>query len=142
MVDAGPSYAPLADMPLGPKWDKDRDDGELVDDQGRHGETRSNHVESTKTECFAFSSVVTRCLQNMGGSSWFSPTKILWAWESLVGALIRAGFVAEASWPIQTENATAAEHDHPLRWRHRFGLYAENENRLQSPVGIAMFLMR
>ena len=28
------------------------------------------------------------------------------AWETLVGALIRAGFVVDGSWPIQTERSS------------------------------------
>ena len=97
--------------PLGPKWDHDAGDGELIDDSSRFG---GNKVASKKNFEDGMASVFRRCHAAL------KPTGILVivfanknpdAWETLVGALIRAGFVVDGSLPIQTEmgNRTRAQ---------------------------------
>jgi putative DNA methylase len=89
--------------PLGPKWDHDAGDGELIDDSSRFG---GNRATSKKNFEDGMGAVFRRC------SAALTPDGILVivfanknpdAWETLVGALIRAGFVVDGSLPIQTE---------------------------------------
>lgn len=89
--------------PLGPKWDEDRQDGELIDNptwfQG--DKTRSRMVYENGMER-AFRACHT-ALKPEGRLVVVFAHKNPEAWEALVGAIIRAGFVVDASWPIQTE---------------------------------------
>ena len=97
--------------PLGPKWDHEAGDGELIDDSSRFG---GDKAASKKNFEDGMAAVFRRC------HSALTPTGILVivfanknpdAWETLVGALIRAGFVVDGSLPIQTEmgNRTRAQ---------------------------------
>jgi putative DNA methylase len=88
---------------LGPKWDHDAGDGELIDDSSRFG---GNRAASKKNFEDGMAAVFRRC------SAALTPDGILVivfanknpnAWETLVGALIQAGFVVDGSLPIQTE---------------------------------------
>lgn len=89
--------------PLAPKWDHKADDGELIDDPGRHG---WDFAKSQKI----YEDGMARVFQNC--HSMLTPDGRLVivfahkhpdAWETLVSAIIRAGFVVTGSWPIQTE---------------------------------------
>jgi putative DNA methylase len=89
--------------PLGPKWDHSKNDGELIDDSSRFG---GNKAASKKNFEDGMSVVFKKCADAL------TPDGILVivfanknpdAWETLVGALIRAGFVVDGSLPIQTE---------------------------------------
>lgn len=97
--------------PLGPKWDHELGDGELIDDASRFGGDKNA---SKKNFEDGMAAVFRRCHAAL------TPTGILVivfanknpdAWETLVGALIRAGFVVDGSLPIQTEmgNRTRAQ---------------------------------
>jgi putative DNA methylase len=96
---------------VGPKWDHEAGDGELIDDASRFGGDKSA---SKKNFEDGMAAVFRRC------HSALTPRGILVivfanknpdAWETLVGALIRAGFVVDGSLPIQTEmgNRTRAQ---------------------------------
>ena len=106
MADVAPSYAPLKEMVLSPKWDCDSNDGELIDDESRHdgdGPASRNSYEDGMFRVFQ------RCNQILlenGRMVVVFAHKDPLAWETLAAAMIRAGFVVDASWPIQTENAT------------------------------------
>ena len=88
---------------LGPKWNTDAGDGELIDDASRFGgdrqASRQNYEDGM---ALAFSRFHTS-LRADGRLVLVFANKQPEAWETLVSALIRAGFVVDASWPIQTE---------------------------------------
>ncbi len=88
---------------LGPKWDSEIDDGELIDDASRFGGNRElskRHYEDGMAQAFG------TCLESLkqdGRLVVVFASKNPTAWETLVAALIRAGFIVDGSWPIQTE---------------------------------------
>ena len=88
---------------LGPKWDHEARDGELIDDasrfEGDPSRSKQNYEDGMARSfqaCFA-------ALEPEGRLVVVFANKQPDAWETLVGALIRAGFVVDGSWPIQTE---------------------------------------
>ena len=88
---------------LSPKWNATGNDGELVDDASRHNgdKTRSKAAYEEGTgrafrSCFD-------ALKPDGEMVVVFANKQGDAWEALAAALIRAGFVVDGSWPIQTE---------------------------------------
>ena len=88
---------------LGPKWDADAGDGELIDDASRFGGDRRaskrNYEEGMARAFSRFNDV----LRDDGRLVIVFANKSPDAWETLVSALIRAGFVVDGSWPIRTE---------------------------------------
>lgn len=91
---------------LTPKWDTKNDDGELVDDASRHA---GDPVASKASYENGMERVFRRCAESLkpeGRLVIVFANKQPDAWETLVSAIIRAGFVAEGSWPIQTEQAS------------------------------------
>ena len=88
---------------LGPKWDDSKNDGELVQDESRHGgnkELAKRAYEDGMAKAFG------RCLIQLnehGRLVIVFANKSVDAWETLVGALIQSGADVTASWPIQTE---------------------------------------
>ena len=93
--------------PLGPKWDSaalgGRGDGELVDQPGRFA---GDGAESRRAYEDGMELTFRRCREALvddGRLVVVFANKQPSAWETLVSALIRAGFVVRASWPIQTE---------------------------------------
>ena len=89
--------------PLGPKWDHDSGDGELIDDASRFNGDRELSKRSYE-EGMAKAFVACHSTLTPDGSLVVVfANKQPDAWETLVGALIRAGFVVDGSWPIQTE---------------------------------------
>ena len=88
---------------LGPKWDHATDDGELIDDASRFGDDRERSKQNYEDGmAHSFRSCHT-ALQPDGRLVVVFANKHPDAWETLVAALIRAGFVVDGSWPIQTE---------------------------------------
>lgn len=91
---------------LSPKWDHDTEDGELIDDASRFGGdkdlSKQNYEDGMAR---AFRSCHTALRQD-GRLVVVFANKQPDAWETLVAALIRAGFVVDGSWPIQTEMGT------------------------------------
>ena len=89
--------------PLGPKWNHDSNDGELIDDasrfEGKKDLSKRNYEEGMERSFRACH----KALNPDGRLVVAFANKQPDAWETLVGALIRAGFVVNASWPIQTE---------------------------------------
>ena len=88
---------------LGPKWDADANDGELIDDASRFGGNRAasrKNYEDGMARCFArFGDA----LRADGRLIVVFANKRPEAWETLVSALIRAGFAVTGSWPVRTE---------------------------------------
>ena len=89
--------------PLGPKWDREAGDGELIDDASRFGgdrEASKRNYEDGMARSFAR---FRDALRDDGRLVIVFANKSPDAWETLVSALIRAGFAVDGSWPIQTE---------------------------------------
>ena len=103
LVGLSPAVTEAFAEPLGPKWQHEANDGELVDQASRFGADRDASraaYEAGMTRAFQ------RCreaLRDDGRLVVVFANKQPAAWETLVEALIRAGFVVTGSWPIQTE---------------------------------------
>lgn len=97
--------------PLGPKWDHKGQDGELIDDSSRFegdSEASKHAYENGMARAFM---ACHDTLADDGRLVIVFAHKKADAWETLVSAIIRAGFTVTASWPIQTEmgNRTRAQ---------------------------------
>ena len=89
--------------PLGPKWDHASNDGELIDDASRFcGDPVRSKQNYEDGMARSFQACHT-ALRSDGRLVVVFANKQPDAWETLVAALIRAGFVVDGSWPIQTE---------------------------------------
>lgn len=89
--------------PLTPKWNHDANDGELIDDASRFGgdkEASKRNYEEGMARAFR---ACHSALKPDGRLVIVFAHKHPDAWETLVGAIIKAGFVVDGSWPIQTE---------------------------------------
>jgi adenine-specific DNA methylase len=89
--------------PLSPKWNNDTKDGELIDDSSRHEGDK-------KLSKAAYEDGMARAFQACHASLVDSGRLVIVfahkhpdAWETLVSAIIRSGFVVDGSWPIATE---------------------------------------
>ena len=92
--------------PLGPKWDLEDNNGELIDDASRFGGDRQASKRNYEDGMARAFSRFHEALAEDGRLVLVFANKQPDAWETLVSALIRAGFVVDASWPIQTEMQT------------------------------------
>ena len=92
--------------PLGPKWNHQSSDGELIDDaarfEGDREASKRNYEDGMARAFTRFHAA----LREDGRLVIVFANKSPDAWETLVSALIRAGFVVDGSWPIQTEMQT------------------------------------
>lgn len=89
--------------PLSPKWNHEGNDGELIDDASRFGgdkETSKRNYEAGMARAFK---ACHAALKPDGRLVIVFAHKQPDAWETLVSAIIQAGFVVDGSWPIQTE---------------------------------------
>ena len=87
----------------GAKWDHEAKDGELIDDASRHGGSLEASKHAYEDGMFR---VFRRCwaaLEAHGRLVVVFANKQPNAWETLVSAIVRAGFAVDGSWPIQTE---------------------------------------
>jgi adenine-specific DNA methylase len=92
--------------PLGPKWDHQKMDGELIDDPSRFDGDQSKSKEVYEEGMFRAFQVCSDALKPEGRMVVVFANKQPAAWETLVSAIIRAGFLVDGSWPIQTEMTT------------------------------------
>jgi len=92
--------------PLSPKWDHDKNDGELIDDASRHGGDKAKSKAVYEDGMARVFQECNNVLKPEGKLVVVFANKQPDAWETLVSALIRAGFIVEGSWPIQTEMST------------------------------------
>ena len=92
--------------PLGPKWDNEAQDGELIDDASRFDGDRRASKKNYEDGMFRAFKRFWEALRDDGRLVLVFANKSPDAWETLVSALIRAGFTVTASWPIQTEMQT------------------------------------
>nr|WP_052890221.1 DUF1156 domain-containing protein [Thermogemmatispora carboxidivorans] len=88
---------------LAPKWDHERNDGELIDDASRFAGDRQRSRAAYEDGMYRAFQACYRALSPDGRLVIVFAHKQPDAWETLVAALIRAGFVVVASWPIATE---------------------------------------
>ena len=96
------SDAVFAD-PLGPKWNVHEGDGELIDDASRFGGNKALSKKAYEDGMARAFQACREALNENGRLVVVFANKQPEAWETLVAALIRAGFVVDGSWPIQTE---------------------------------------
>ena len=88
---------------LGPKWDAEANNGELIDDASRFDGDRTRSKQSYEDGMAQAFRACLGALKPAGRLVVVFASKSPAAWETLVAALIRAGFVVDGSWPIQTE---------------------------------------
>ncbi|MBS1705313.1 MAG: DUF1156 domain-containing protein [Armatimonadetes bacterium] len=107
----GPEFDEVFKNQLSPKWDEEKNDGELIDDASRFGgdrEASKRAYEDGMRRAFE------RCRESLtdeGRLVVVFANKQPEAWETLISALIKAGFTVTSSWPIETEmgNRTVAQ---------------------------------
>ena len=92
--------------PLGPKWDHDASDGELIDDASRFNGDKTRSKKNYEDGMARALKTCHSVLRKEGRMVIVFANKHPDAWETLVSALIRAGFVVNGSWPIQTERSS------------------------------------
>ena len=88
---------------LSPKWSKDLQDGELIDDSSRFGGDKEQSKQAYEDGMFRAFQRCHEALKPDGRLVVVFAHKQPDAWETLVSAIVRAGFTVNASWPIQTE---------------------------------------
>jgi len=88
---------------LAPKWDSHANDGELIDDASRFGGDKNASKRAYEEGMFRAFESCHRSLETHGRLVIVFAHKHPDAWETLVSAIIRAGFVVDGSWPVQTE---------------------------------------
>ena len=91
---------------LGPKWDSRNADGELIDDASRFGGDRGASKRNYEDGMARAFERFRDALRDDGRLVIVFANKSPDAWETMVSALIRSGFVVTGSWPIQTEMQT------------------------------------
>lgn len=89
--------------PLSPKWDHDSDNGELIDDPSRFGGDKNQSKANYEAGMARVFETCHGALKPDGRLVVVFANKQPDAWEVLVAALVKAGFVVDASWPIKTE---------------------------------------
>jgi putative DNA methylase len=90
-------------QPLSPKWDHEQNDGELIDDSSRFGGDKKQSKANYENGMARVFQACHKALALDGRLVIVFAHKQPDAWETLVSAIIRAGFVVDGSWPIQTE---------------------------------------
>ena len=88
---------------LGPKWNHETGDGELIDDASRFNGNKDLSKQNYEDGMYRAFQSCHSALRPDGRLVAVFASKQPEAWETLVAALIRAGFVVDGSWPIQTE---------------------------------------
>ncbi|MBI4295301.1 MAG: DUF1156 domain-containing protein [Chloroflexi bacterium] len=89
--------------PLGPKWNHNKEDGELIDDSSRFAGDATKSKAAYEEGMFRAFQACYKALVTEGRMVVVFASKQLDAWETLASSMIRAGFVVDGSWPIQTE---------------------------------------
>ena len=103
VVGLSPEIEAVFSNSLGPKWDHVNDNGELIDDASRFGGDQKLSKQNYEDGMARSFQTCHSVLGPEGRLVVVFANKQPDAWETLVGALIRAGFVVDGSWPIQTE---------------------------------------
>ena len=92
--------------PLAPKWDHNTNDGELIDDASRFNGDASRSKAAYEDGMARVFENCYRALTSEGRLVIVFAHKHPDAWETLVSAIIRAGFIVTGSWPIETEQTS------------------------------------
>lgn len=98
-----PEFDSVFAEPLSPKWDHEANDGELIDDASRFGGDRARSKAAYEEGMARAFVACHQALREDGRLVIVFANKQPDAWETLVSAIIKAGFVVDGSWPIQTE---------------------------------------
>ncbi|QGU33787.1 DUF1156 domain-containing protein [Thermochromatium tepidum] len=98
-----PEFDAAFAAPLAPKWNHDANDGELIDDASRFGGDREASKRNYEAGMARAFKACHAALRPEGRLVIVFAHKQPDAWETLVSAIIQAGFVVDGSWPIQTE---------------------------------------
>jgi adenine-specific DNA methylase len=85
--------------PLAPKWNHEKNDGELIDDASRFEGNREHSKNIYEDGMFRAFQACYKALNADGRLVIVFAHKHPDAWETLVSAIIRAGFVVDGSWP-------------------------------------------
>ncbi|MFH1373964.1 MAG: DUF1156 domain-containing protein [bacterium] len=88
---------------LSPNWDASEADGELIDDPGAYEGNRKQSKRAYEEGMAKAFNVCNNALSAHGRMVVVFAHKQPDAWEALAGSIIKAGFVVNGSWPIQTE---------------------------------------
>ncbi len=88
-----------------PKWNSDTADGEIVDDATRFGGDKASSRQNYEDSMAKVFAICAQSLRPEGRFVVVFAHKDPKAWETLLAAIIRAGFVVDGSWPIFTERA-------------------------------------
>ncbi len=91
------------EAPCSPKWDRESNNGELIDEASRFDGDRLKSKANYENGMFRAFQACYKALKPEGRLVIVFAHKHPDAWETLVSAIIRAGFVVDGSWPIQTE---------------------------------------
>ena len=95
---------------LSPKWDSDKRDGELIDDESRFaGDKKASKHSYEDGMARAFKASLASLTPD-GRMVVVFANKEVEAWETLIGALVKGGGTVTASWPIQTEMTNEITH--------------------------------
>jgi hypothetical protein len=89
--------------PLAPKWSHEKNEGELIDDSSRFDGDMKRSRAAYEDGMYQVFAKCGRSLAPEGRFVIVFAHKLPDAWETLVTAIIRAGFLVDGSWPIQTE---------------------------------------
>ncbi len=87
----------------GPKWSHEDNDGELIDDSSRFGGDKEKSKKNYEAGMARAFSACHQALRPEGRLVIVFAHKHPDAWETLVNAVIKAGFTVTGSWPIKTE---------------------------------------
>jgi putative DNA methylase len=118
---------------IGPKWDRETNDGELVDDASRFGNDRVKSKESYEDGMYRAFQQCFDSLSEDGRLVLVFAHKHPDAWETLVSAVIRAGFVSDGSWPIQTERAARTRSQSAAALSSSVWLVCKKRSRMAKP---------
>lgn len=106
VYDLSASHEQAMSSPLGPKWGADGSRRELIDDASRHAGNREASKKAYEDGMAASFAKCAEAVSEAGRLVIVFANKSPDAWETLAAALIRAGFIVDGSWPIQTEQPT------------------------------------
>jgi len=98
-----PEIDPAFRDALAPKWSHEKSDGELIDNPTLFDGDKERSKLAYEDGMYRAFLACDRVLVSDGRMVVIFANKSPRAWETLVSALIRAGFVVDASWPIVTE---------------------------------------
>lgn len=103
LIGTSQGFDKIFEQNLSPKWNHEINDGELIDDSSRFDGDRQKSRAMYENGMYKAFLACHRSLENEGRLVIVFAHKQPDAWETLVSAIISAGFIVDGSWPIQTE---------------------------------------